>query len=201
MKRNLLLALLSTAMADGFVTPDQQIHRLSNTPMVISQASSFKLNLGDFDEYAQTEDQDLAYQDTVIGSGDEQAQEGKFVVVAYKGQLMSTNKVFDEGSISFRVGERKVISGWERGLVGMRVGGKRTLKIPPVAAYGKKGIGKLIPPDSHLQFDVELKAMPSNVVEEKVAELASLNPFRKAAVLVVVGSLIYDLLAFGLHVI
>ena len=168
---------------------------------MISQASSsFKLNLGDFDEYSQIEDQDLAYQDTLIGSGDEQAQDGK-VVVGYKGQLMSNNKVFDEGSISFRVGERKVISGWEQGLVGMRVGGKRTLKIPPQLAYGKKGIGEVIPPNSHLQFDVEMKAMPSNALEEKVAELFSLNPLQQLGIVFFIGSLFYDVLHFTLHVI
>lgn len=169
--------------------------------MTSSQASSFKLNLGNFDDYLQTaEDQDLAYEDTVVGTGDGMAMEGKFVTVAYKGKLMSNNEQFDEGTISFRVGENKVIPGWERGLVGMKVGGKRTLKIPPQLAYGDQGAGDVIPPNSHLEFDVELKDIPSGAVKEKVAEMSS-NPFKVLGIVFFIGSVIYDILHFVMHVI
>ena len=159
------------------------------------------LNLGEFDEYLQTaEDQDLAYQDTTVGSGD-MAMEGKFVTMQYAGKLMSNDKVFDSGSISFRLGENRVIPGWERGLIGMKVGGKRTLRIPPQLAYGEKGIGDVIPPNSHLEFDVELKSIATNAMEEKTAELMTMSPFKTAALVIALGSIIYDVLAYVLHVI
>ena len=65
--------------------------------------------------------------------------------MGYKGTLMSNGKQFDEGSISFRLGEQKVIPGWERGIMGMKVGGQRILKIPPQLAYGQRGAGTIIP--------------------------------------------------------
>lgn len=159
------------------------------------------LFLGSFDEYSQTyEDQDLAYEDISIGNGDV-AMEGKMVTVAYKGKLMSNNKQFDEGAISFRIGERKVITGWERGLVGMKVGGKRTLKIPPNLAYGDRGAGEVIPPNAHLQFECELKSMPDGAVEEKMAEMSSISPLKKLAAVFFTGSVIYDVLHYIMHVV
>jgi len=193
--KSFLLLLLSISPANGFVPS------CPRSVLVTPPQTRIVLNLGSFEEYSQTaEDQDLAYEDTVIGTGDV-AMEGKVVSVAYSGKLMSNDKQFDEGTISFRVGERKVIAGWERGLVGMRVGGKRTLKIPPQQAYGKQGVGELIPANSHLQFDVELKAIPSSMMEEKAAELSSISPFKKAAIVTVIGSVIYDVLHFIMHVI
>merc|ERR1719491_94484 len=167
----LLLPLLSST-TDGFAPACR--HRQRSALWTPSQ-----LNLGSFDDYLQTaEDQDLAYEDTKIGNGDV-AMEGKFVTMQYRGKLMSNNKKFDEGSISFRLGENKVIQGWERGLVGMKVGGTRTLKIPPQLAYGNRGAGDAIPPRAHLEFDVELKGIATGALEEKTAELTSMSPFKQ----------------------
>eukprot|EP00985_Skeletonema_marinoi_P022612 scaffold14535_cov198-Skeletonema_marinoi.AAC.1 len=152
-----LLTLLLLSAANGFVTPSATS---STRQHVIMQPiiSSSSLKLGSFDEYSQTDpDQDLAYEDTLVGTTDGVAMEGKFVTVAYKGQLMSNKKVFDEGQISFRLGDNKVIKGWDRGLIGMKVGGKRVLKIPPQLAYGDRGAGDVIPGGAHLQFDCESK--------------------------------------------
>ena len=65
--------------------------------------------------------------------------------------------------IVFQIDLRQVIPGWEKGLIGMKVGGKRTIKIPPNLAYGSEGAGELIPPNSTLIFEIEIiDAIPPN---------------------------------------
>ena len=97
-------------------------------------------------------------QDTVVGEGDE-AVSGDKVVVNYTGRLVD-GKVFDSSvtrgePIQFVLGVGQVIKGWDQGVVGMRVGGKRTLSIPPELGYGADDYGP-IPGGSTLIFDVEL---------------------------------------------
>lgn len=124
-----------------------------------------------FESYQQSPDQQLRVKDTVIGDG-EVAQNGKVLTVAYQGRLMSTGKQFDQGEgYSFRLGEGKVIPGWEQGLLGMKVGGKRTLRIPPNLAYAERGAKDVIPPNSHLEFDCELISIASNPFEEALAQV------------------------------
>lgn len=102
---------------------------------------------------------ELQIKDLVKGTGEE-ADVGKTVVVHYTGWLMDGTK-FDSSHdrnqpLSFTLGERRVIAGWEKGVVGMKVGGKRELIIPPELAYGKRGAGGVIPPNATLKFEVEL---------------------------------------------
>jgi hypothetical protein len=79
--------------------------------------------------------------------------------VNYRGTLLN-GKEFDSsygrGPFSFPLGAGRVIKGWDEGVAGMRVGGKRQLEIPPDLAYGSRGAGGVIPPDATLLFDVEL---------------------------------------------
>jgi len=100
-------------------------------------------------------------QDTQAGSGPE-AKPGRFVHVYYVGRLHKDNKQFDSNTTGkpfrFRLGKGEVIKGWEDGLQGMKVGGKRKLIIPSAQAYGSKQMGP-IPANSTLIFDVELKAV------------------------------------------
>ena len=82
------------------------------------------------------------------------------VHVNYRGTLVDGTE-FDSSfkrkkPFIFQIGLRQVIEGWEKGLMGMKVGGKRTLKIPPELAYGKNGAGDLIPPNAILIFDIEI---------------------------------------------
>lgn len=75
----------------------------------------------------------------------------------------------------FQIGLRQVIMGWEKGLMGMKVGGKRTIKIPPELGYGSKGAGKLIPPNATLIFEVEIV----NVFEPGYSKLSPENLINK----------------------
>lgn len=103
--------------------------------------------------------------DTVIGKGAE-AVKGRLVVVNYTGWLYDEKasrlrgRQFDSsagrGPFSFPLGAGRVIKGWDDGVEGMRVGGKRTLIIPSRMAYGPNGAGGVIPPNADLIFDVEL---------------------------------------------
>lgn len=84
---------------------------------------------------------------------------GKLVGMKYVGRLKSNGKVFDASKgapFTFRLGIGEVIKGWDVGVKGMRVGDKRKLVIPPDLGYGKKGAPGAIPPNSWLEFDVEL---------------------------------------------
>jgi len=83
------------------------------------------------------------------------------VSVYYCGRLKSNNKKFDASEsgpgFKFKLGKGEVIKGWDLGVDGMKVGGKRRLIIPANLAYGKKGAPPEIPPNSTLLFDVELR--------------------------------------------
>lgn len=104
----------------------------------------------------------LGIADVEVGTGKE-AQAGKTAVVHYTGWLYARNtkgRQFDtsrEGEpFSFPVGAGRVIAGWDEGVVGMKVGGRRTLLIPAELGYGAEGAGEDIPPNTPLIFDVEL---------------------------------------------
>ena len=104
-------------------------------------------------------DNKLVTEDVVVGTGDE-AVDGMVLVVRYTGTLVNgtifdTNMKAGEPAFEFKLGSHQVIRGWDRGLVGMRVGGKRRLTVPGDLGYGRNGTPN-IPPDSTLLFDVEL---------------------------------------------
>lgn len=95
----------------------------------------------------------LYYRDVVVGTG-AVAAAGQQVSVNYVGSFIDGTQ-FEANTYSFRLGARTVIPGWDEGILGMRVGGKRQLIIPPDLAYGPDGSGK-IPPNTILVFTVEL---------------------------------------------
>ncbi|MEK7511015.1 MAG: FKBP-type peptidyl-prolyl cis-trans isomerase [Patescibacteria group bacterium] len=102
---------------------------------------------------------ELVARDTVVGTGAE-ATAGSQVTVNYVGMLPD-GTVFDASArhgqpFSFTLGAGQVISGWDQGVAGMKVGGKRQLVIPPDLAYGAAGAGGVIPPNATLIFEVEL---------------------------------------------
>ncbi len=102
---------------------------------------------------------ELVINDLSEGSGAVATGDAK-VQVHYTGWLMDGTKFdssVDRGKpFEFTLGARQVIPGWERGVEGMKVGGKRELIIPPHLAYGPKGAGAVIPPDATLRFEIEL---------------------------------------------
>jgi FKBP-type peptidyl-prolyl cis-trans isomerase len=97
--------------------------------------------------------------DTVEGEGTA-CKAGDTVSVHYTGRLDNGTKFdssHDRGQpFSFTLGAGRVIAGWDQGVAGMKVGGKRTLVIPPHLGYGSRGAGGVIPPNATLTFEVEL---------------------------------------------
>jgi FKBP-type peptidyl-prolyl cis-trans isomerase FkpA len=107
-----------------------------------------------------TTESGLKYQDLKVGSGDE-AKKGATVQVHYTGWLAKDGKKFDSSHdrkepFEFKLGAGDVIKGWDEGVAGMKVGGKRKLMIPSKLGYGARGAGGVIPPDADLVFEVEL---------------------------------------------
>ncbi len=100
----------------------------------------------------------MKQEDIKVGTGAE-AVAGKKVTVHYTGTL-TDGKKFDSSQgkapFTFNLGAGQVIQGWDQGVAGMKVGGKRNLTIPPHLAYGERGAGDAIPPNSTLNFEVEL---------------------------------------------
>lgn len=101
----------------------------------------------------------LYYQDLVAGNGAE-AKAGQQATVHYTGWLPDGSK-FDSSKdrndpFAFRLAARQVIAGWDEGVAGMKIGGRRRLVLPPALGYGVRGAPPDIPPSSVLIFDVEL---------------------------------------------
>jgi peptidylprolyl isomerase len=106
---------------------------------------------------------DLGIEDIVVGDGDE-ATPGMKVTVHYVGVSFHTGEEFDASwdrgrPFEFKLGKGQVIPGWDRGVAGMRVGGRRRLTIPSAMAYGARGAGGVIKPHEPLVFVVDLLAV------------------------------------------
>ena len=104
----------------------------------------------------------LIIEDTTVGTGVE-VKDGDVVLVHYVGTLTDGTE-FDSSrarntTFEFTLGNNEVIKGWDLGIKGMKVGGRRMLTIPPQFAYGNRAVGDVIPANSTLIFDVELVAI------------------------------------------
>lgn len=144
---------LAAAAVLALALPAQAQNHATNTPTDSEKKSENKMT---------RTASGLQYSDTVVGTGATPKQ-GQVVVVHYTGWLWENNakgKKFDSSvdrgtPYEFTLGGR-VIKGWNEGVATMKVGGKRTLLIPPQLAYGPNGMGGVIPSNATLIFDVEL---------------------------------------------
>ncbi|WP_295623678.1 FKBP-type peptidyl-prolyl cis-trans isomerase [uncultured Nitrosomonas sp.] len=125
-----------------------------------------------YKEHAAADGSELQKIDTKVGTGEE-AEIGKTVNVHYTGWLYDEDAPEKKGPkfdsshdrkehFSFMLGAGRVIKGWDQGVQGMKVGGQRTLIIPPSMGYGARGAGNIIPPNATLIFDVELIGFKKN---------------------------------------
>ncbi|MEM9131149.1 MAG: FKBP-type peptidyl-prolyl cis-trans isomerase [Actinomycetota bacterium] len=106
---------------------------------------------------------ELGIEDLVVGDGAE-ATAGSQVSVDYVGVSWSTGAEFDASwnrgdHLTFTLGARQVIAGWDQGVAGMRIGGRRTITIPPDLGYGAAGAGGVIGPNETLIFTVDLRSI------------------------------------------
>ncbi len=120
--------------------------------------------------------------DVKVGSGPTAAV-GDQAFVQYRGTLASNGKEFDSNMsatkdpFAFAIGQGAVIKGWDMGLVGMKVGGERKLRVPSSLGYGPNGSGDKIPPNSDLDFDIKLLALVK-AGEENVIDTEEIKPGR-----------------------
>ena len=148
----LALPSLSGCSMDAFrkQTPAQ----VTGEPETLKYADELKVDLSRMTRTASG----LYYVDRTVGTG-AVAEPGKIVSVGYVGTLAS-GYIFDQSGmgtpIQFTLGQAEVISGWDEGIAGMKVGGRRQLVIRPSLAYGNDSPGAGIPPNATLVFEVEL---------------------------------------------
>ena len=176
----IFLFCISVTIYSQFKTPSPvnaaQNELISNTEISLNKSTLKKVNLFELDpsdpnpilfamadessqnSNTRTTETGLVIEDKVIGDGDE-AVSGKTVTVNYTGTLVNGDQ-FDSSigraPFSFPLGAGRVIKGWDEGVAGMRVGGKRILTIPPELGYGSRGAGNVIPANATLIFEVDL---------------------------------------------
>ena len=149
-------------------TPDYSTNKVETNDVNYSRGSDVLMNFNsteaDLGIDSFTTASGLKITDHVAGIGVE-ASSGQIMEVHYRGMLEDGTQFdasYDRGTFTFPLGAGRVISGWEEGIAGMKVGGKRTLEIPPVLGYGARGAGGVIPPHATLIFEVELIAVDGN---------------------------------------
>lgn len=134
----------------------------SNTPLSVqSEPKQTTDNSNTNSNQNNSNPMELKIDTTQPGTGDREVKAGDTISVQYTGKLADGTKFdssYDHGGqpFSFKVGAGQAIRGWDQGLLGAKVGEKRTLTIPPDLGYGAAGAGGVIPPNATLIFDVEL---------------------------------------------
>ena len=149
MHKSLASLIVVAAMTAGLACSQPVAQSPSSAGAAPANATAREVTLSD----------GLKYTDDQVGTGTE-ATAGKTVSVHYTGWLLDGTK-FDSSRdrgqpFSFPLGAGRVIKGWDEGVAGMKIGGKRTLVIPPDLGYGARGAGGVIPPNATLKFEVEL---------------------------------------------
>lgn len=126
--------------------------------ILVQSGQSFRVAADPIVEIA---DEGLAMkiEDVKVGNGEETAEHGDNVTVAYKGTLENGYEFDKAATFTFLLGAGDVIKGWDEGIQGMKTGGKRNLVVPPKLGYGKRGCKPDIPGDATLFFEVTLKGI------------------------------------------
>lgn len=198
----LLLLAVATCTVESFSPPSQTVRRQQQQESLFMTASAVNPleeevnnpNSKDpFDSYEVSQQQTtVAIKDTVPGTGPQVQGEGQLLTVAYKGRFLgdSNRGQFDQSdNFLCRIGTNSVLPGFEEGLKGMRVGGLRTVRIPPNMAYGDEWYKGTIPPSSHLEFELELKNIASSKQEEFQLQLEKFGVGRAIGGVIIVGYL------------
>mmetsp|Transcript_16621 Transcript_16621/g.20713 ORF Transcript_16621/g.20713 Transcript_16621/m.20713 type:complete len:213 (+) Transcript_16621:67-705(+) len=154
----------------GFYQPSLTVSPPRKLPQQLRETASDNIDssssssIDPFESYAPGSS--LAYKETSPGTG-EPSTNGDVLTVAYKGRLFSNLRQFDKGDkFIFKAGGGNVMPGFDQGLAGAKLGAKRTIRIPPELAYGARGKGNVIPPNSDLEFDVEVVGLDRGFVGE-----------------------------------
>lgn len=112
---------------------------------------------------------ELAWKDTKVGEGDV-VEEGDVLTVAYTGYLWRNRQEFGKNEgLTFKLGGGNVMPGFDEGVRGIKEGGKRIIRVPPKLAYGDKGAGGKIPPNTDLEFEVEVTSVARGPIAGAVA--------------------------------
>ena len=147
-----ILAVGTLFYQSSHVRGQGQNNQISEKSMTQNQTTGTVAGANDASE--------LKIETTQVGKGDRAVKSGDTITVHYTGKLTDGTKFdssVDRGTpFSFTIGAGQVIKGWDEGLLGMKVGEKRTLTIPSDKGYGATGAGGVIPPNATLIFDVEL---------------------------------------------
>ena len=186
MKLSLILLLLPTqslgfAPSSSFSSPISTVAKstsasilysspFDDTPSALSEDSD---ELSPYDAYTPGVSTKIVTMDRVVGSGDAVAEIGDVLTVALVGKVVSKGTEFlNNEKYAFKLGGGETFPGFNDGLVGCKVGTKRSIKVPPNKAYGQKG-AKGIPPMSDLIFEVEVTSIAQGTIEKFIAEVGT----------------------------
>ena len=156
--------------------------------MTSRHTTTIRSTIGDYDTYEKGTGP-LAFKDVILGAG-EGAVEGDVLTVSYRGILMETKRQFaDTSDLTFQIGDGKVMPGFEKGIIGAKEGSRRLLRVPPVDAFGASAVGRggVIPPNSDLEFDIEVTRITRGVQ----GKLALFGEGRAAGFVACTGLLIF----------
>ena len=149
-----------------------------------------------YDSYRPTNDQkEIAVRDVKIGTGVGVGEEdGQTVEMTFSSNLLADGKIsrmreFDVNSMVVKMGEERCLPGLEEGIQGMKVGGIRKVKVPPNKGYGDNWYRGIVPPSSHLDFEVELLTIAESPIEELKMKIQKFGVGRAIGMTVCVGFL------------